>query len=166
MFVGWLLNVPATCGSAQTISRAATLRYKLQTKLSISPSLSILTPGQPEKSLRKRDSNPGSSALEADALTTRPTRLFRERDTHGSICAFPLSGHNDNDNNDCIERHDQFKIFTISSLRRELFPARTLKWPGRNCVQITCNTSGAHDVQHVVCHVVRRDRTAIKFDKV
>ena len=27
-----------------------------------------------EKSRRKRDSNPGSSALEADALTTRPTR--------------------------------------------------------------------------------------------
>ena len=30
----------------------------------------------PEKSRRKRDSNPGSSALEADALTTRPTRRF------------------------------------------------------------------------------------------
>ena len=28
----------------------------------------------PEKSCRKRDSNPGSSALGADALTTRPTR--------------------------------------------------------------------------------------------
>ena len=26
---------------------------------------------------RKRDSNPGSSALEADALTTRPTRRYR-----------------------------------------------------------------------------------------
>ena len=30
----------------------------------------------PEKSRRKRDSNPGSSALEADAITTRPTRLL------------------------------------------------------------------------------------------
>ena len=30
-----------------------------------------------EKSRRKRDSNPGSSALEADALTTRPTRRSR-----------------------------------------------------------------------------------------
>ena len=29
-----------------------------------------------KKSRRKRDSNPGSSALEADALTTRPTRRF------------------------------------------------------------------------------------------
>ena len=28
----------------------------------------------PEKSRRKQDSNPGSSALDADALTTRPTR--------------------------------------------------------------------------------------------
>ena len=33
-----------------------------------------------EKSRRKRNSNPGSSALEADALTTRPKRRFgRER---------------------------------------------------------------------------------------
>ena len=30
-----------------------------------------------KKSRRKRDSNPGSSALEADALTTRPTRRWR-----------------------------------------------------------------------------------------
>ena len=30
----------------------------------------------PEKSRRKRDSNPGPSALEADALTTRPTRRW------------------------------------------------------------------------------------------
>ena len=29
---------------------------------------------------RKRDSNPGSSALEADALTTRPTRRFKQKE--------------------------------------------------------------------------------------
>ena len=81
----------------------------MQTKLSISPSHSILTPGQPvtaltlyrqepgrvatgvsilkslddstqEKSRRKRDSNPGSSALEADTLTTRPTRRLGQAD--------------------------------------------------------------------------------------
>ena len=61
-------------GSAQTILRAATLRQKLQIKLSTSPSHSILTPGRPvpvltpKKSRRKRNWNPGSSALEADAL--------------------------------------------------------------------------------------------------
>ena len=88
--------------STQTILRAATLRYKLQIKLSISSSHSILTLGHPvpaltllipgawqgsqssvnfsshwydlipEKSQCKQDSNPGSSALKADALTTRP----------------------------------------------------------------------------------------------
>ena len=94
--------------SAQTMLRAATLRYKLHIKLSTSPSHSILTPGRPvpaltlqcqmpgrvaagvpifkslvwldpEKSHRKRDLNPGSSAPEADALTTRPVRPFFEQ---------------------------------------------------------------------------------------
>ena len=44
------------------------------------------------------------------------------------------------------------RFFTISSLRHELSSTRTLKWPWRNRVQITCNTSGAHRVQHVVLH--------------
>ena len=35
----------------------------------------------PEKSRRKRDSNPGSSAPEADAVTTRPTRRSRRWQT-------------------------------------------------------------------------------------
>ena len=43
---------------------------------------------------------------------------------------------------------------------------RALKWPGCNCVQITCNTSSAHHLQHVVCHVVQRDSSAIKFDRI
>ena len=34
----------------------------------------------PKKSRRKRDSNPGSSALESDALTTRPTRQWGEEE--------------------------------------------------------------------------------------
>ena len=37
---------------------------------------------------------------------------------------------------------------------------RSLKWPGRKYVQITCNTQSAHHVQHVVCHLVRRDSSA------
>ena len=91
-------------GSAHTSASAATLRQKLQIKLPISPGDRILTPGQPvpaltlkrqvpgrvaigvprskslvrldpEKSPRhKRESKPGSASLEADPLTTRPTR--------------------------------------------------------------------------------------------
>ena len=41
-----------------------------------------------EKSRRKRDSNPGSSAFEADALTTRPTRPFHGANT--LVCQFLL----------------------------------------------------------------------------
>ena len=93
--------------SAQTIKRAATLRQKLQTKLSISPSHSILTPGQPvpavtsgawqgshwsanvlchwydttpTKSWRKRYLNSRSAVLKADASTTRPMSQYRWRE--------------------------------------------------------------------------------------
>ena len=98
-------------GSAQTIVRTATLRYKLKIKLSISPSCSILTPGWPvpaltpwcqtlgkvatgvpifkspvwldrEKSGHMWDSNPRSSALEADALTTWPTKWSGHMDVY------------------------------------------------------------------------------------
>ena len=103
--VGWLLNVPATC---ECISGTDLHNFTcchtemLRIQLSISPSHSILTPGQPapaltlwrqplecqlfflshwydstpEKSRRKRGLNPGSSALEADAFTTRPMRRW------------------------------------------------------------------------------------------
>ena len=37
----------------------------------------------PKKSRRKRESNPGSSSLEADALTTWPTRRFLRRTAQG-----------------------------------------------------------------------------------
>ena len=39
------------------------------------------------------------------------------------------------------------------------------KWPGRNSVQIKRKTSSAYHVQHVVCHMVRRDSSAAKFDR-
>ena len=35
-----------------------------------------------------------------------------------------------------------------------------------NRVQTTRNTSGVHPVQHVVCRMLRRDSSAIKFDRV
>ena len=58
--------------------------------------------------------------------------------------------------------------FSVSSLRRELSPTRTLKWPERSGVQITCNTSSARHLQHALlrCHVVRRDSSAIKYARV
>ena len=65
--------------------------------------------------------------------------------------------------NEHIERY-KVRFFTVSSLRHELPPTRTLKWPGFSRVQITCNTSGTHHMH--MCHVVRRDGSAIKFDKV
>ena len=51
-------------------------------------------------------------------------------------------------------------FLTISSLRREASPTRTLKWPGRNRVQITCSTSSAYHVQHVVLHATWYEGTA------
>ena len=65
-----------------------------------SPSTHVITPGAwqpkplecqflslwyvstPDRSRRKRDSNLGPSALEADTLTTRPMRRFKVRERH------------------------------------------------------------------------------------
>ena len=88
------------------------------------------------------------------------------------------------------------RFFTISSLRRELSPARTFKWPGHSRVQITsrvpnqngvsqawyrveihhsgrkpltCNTWNVCYVQYFVLRATqykRRDSSAIKFDRV
>ena len=55
----------------------------------------------------------------------------------------------------------QFEIFfTIPSLRRELSPTRTLKTLGHNSVKITCNTSSAYHVQHVVLRATWYEGTA------
>ena len=61
------------------------------------------------------------------------------------------NNNNNNDNNNLIQRRYS-RFFTIFSQRRELSPTCTLKWPGRNRVQITCNTSNAYHVQ-VSCYV-------------
>ena len=53
-------------------------------------------------------------------------------------------------NNNWIQRH--YSRFVTISSQRELSLTRTLKWPGRNRVQITCNTSSAYHVQ-VSCYV-------------
>ena len=68
-------------------------------------------------------------------------------------------GHNNNNNNNRIQRRYS-RFFTISSQRRELSPTRTLKWPRRSCVQITCNTSSAYHVQHVALSATWYEGTA------
>ena len=50
--------------------------------------------------------------------------------------------------------------FTISSLRHEPSLTLTLKWPGSSRVQITCNTSTAYHVQHLVLRAMWYKRTA------
>ena len=76
------------------------------------------------------------------------------------------SGNNNNNIIIVMAWKAQFKIFTISSLHWELSPTCTFKWPGRNYVQIMCNTSIVHHMPHAVCHLVQRDSSAIKFDRV
>ena len=56
-----------------------------------------------------------------------------------------------NNNNNRIQRRYS-RFLTISSQRRELSPTRTIKWPGRNRVPITCNTWSVDHVQ-VSCYV-------------
>ena len=64
-----------------------------------------------------------------------------------------------NNNNKRIQRRNS-RFFTISSLRRELSPTRTRMWPERSRVQITCNSSNAYHVQHVVLHATWYEGTA------
>ena len=71
---------------------------------------------------------------------------------------FHSSIHNDNKDNH-IQRCN-LRFFTISSLRCEPSPTRTLKWPGQNRVQITCSTSSAYHVQHVMLHSTWYEGTA------
>ena len=70
--------------------------------------------------------------------------------TSRSMCLEPeIMGEVIINNNNHIQRRNS-RFFTISSLRHELSRTRTLKWSGRNCVQITCNTLSACHVQHVL----------------
>ena len=68
-----------------------------------------------------------------------------------SVCVLFVFNNNNNNNNNRIQRRSS-RFFTISSQCPELSPTRTLKWPGRNRVQITCNTSSADHVE-MSCYV-------------
>ena len=71
--------------------------------------------------------------------------------------------NNDNNNNNSNRIQRRYsRFFTISSQLREPFPTRTLKWPGRNRVQITCNTLSAYHVQ-VSCYVPLGTKRQISY---
>ena len=58
-----------------------------------------------------------------------------------------------------IQRRNS-RFFTISSLRHEPSPTRTLKWPWHSREQITCDTSSAYHVQHGVLRATWYEGTA------
>ena len=53
-------------------------------------------------------------------------------------------------------------FFTISLQCRKVSPTRTLKWPGYNRVQVTCNTSRVYHVQ-VSCYVPRGAKGQLSY---
>ena len=71
-----------------------------------------------------------------------------------------INNNNGDDDDDNINRIQNSRFLSVSSLRRELSPARTFKRPGRIRVQITCNTSSAYHVQHVVLRATWYEGTA------
>ena len=81
-------------------------------------------------------------------------------------CIYNNNYNNNNTSNNNILIIITFKganqdfFFTILSVRREPSPTRTLKRPGHNHVQITCNTSSAYHVQHAVLHATWYEGTA------
>ena len=100
---------------------------------------------QEQSPRRRRESNPWSVALEADALTTRPVRQWV---------------------NDRIQRRYSRILQSPHSAANCLQHARS-SGPGA----IVCKSRAIHLALftcrcHVTCHLVRRDSSAIKFDRV
>ena len=91
---------------------------------------------------------PGERKITANVSTIMVPHRLTQNKTLLHNCDF--SNNNNNNNNRTQRRYSRF--FTISSQCCKLFPTRTLKWPGRNRVQITWNTSSAYHVQ-VSCYV-------------
>ena len=88
-----------------------------------------------------------------------------------TLVAFsPLSIEWVRSNENEVYHTNKSQQYTISSLPlelpHELSPTRLLKWARHNHVQIKWNTSSTNRLQHIVCHVVRRNSSAIKYDRV
>ena len=81
--------------------------------------------------ISRRKKNPILCFIKKKSEEEKPATLFCRGRRYAELTVF-----SNNDNNNCSERRNS-GFFTISSLRRELLPTRTLKWPGRNRVLIT-----------------------------
>ena len=100
-------------------------------------------------------------------LSLSLTDMYISTQTHNKCLIFrgfscdQLHNNNNSDNNNSnhIQRRNS-RFFTVSSLRSELSPIHTLKWPGRNRVQIVCNTLSAHHMLHVVLRAKWYEGTA------
>ena len=61
---------------------------------------------------------------------------------------------------------DCYNFFTALRIVSNTYAQVSMAQSRANHVQITCNTSSAYHVQHVVHHVVQRDSSVIQFDRV
>ena len=76
------------------------------------------------------------------------------------------NNNNSNNNNRIERRKSRFFWYSLLTASQTDSNTHTLKRPGHNCVQIMCITLSTHHVQHAMCHAVRRDSSATKFDRV
>ena len=98
-------------------------------------------------------------------LTTDCSLLDYNNNNNNNNCS--LLDYNNNDDNNIRIQRCYSRFFTISSQGGELSPTCTLKWPGRNRVQIRATRWALFTCKcHVTCHTVRRDSSATKFDRV
>ena len=87
-------------------------------------------------------------------------------DTHVSMLLIWIKTTKNSNNNNHIQRRN-LRFFAISSLSCELSPTRALKWPRRNRANLVQHIKRlSHATCRVTCHLVRKDSSDIKFDKV
>ena len=97
------------------------------------------------------------------SITARPLMKYSQMIYISAFCNNHnnYNNNNNNINNDNRIQRRNLRFFTISSLHRQPSATPTLKWPGRNHVQITCNTSSAYHMQHVVLHATWYEGTVL-----
>ena len=103
----------------------------------------------PEKSRRKRDSNPGSSALEADTLTTRPTRRFNGK---GQVNQLHDDDNDDDDDGDYEGDNDDEEDYDDDNNKNNYNEEEDDDDNGNNKTMITLTT-------------IIKTRTSIRYGK-